>query len=289
MATKKATGKTRTGSRRKVTKKAATKKKTATTKKVAKSTAKRAPAKRATTRSSANAKTTTKKTASQPAARAKAPAAKAATTTKKTKAQAPAAARSKKTVRLTTKTRRDRRAAPPAAPDADGYVFINGRRVRMMSVKAELPPARKTPTKVAAPAEPQKNAETQKHIKTKLTKKQLDHFRALLIAKRAELVGDLSAMETQALQSTGGNPSHMPIHMADIGTDTYDQDLMLNLAEAERTRLRELDEALHRIQDGSYGVCQMTGKPIPKARLEAKPWAKYTIEAAREVEKGLAE
>ena len=48
--------------------------------------------------------------------------------------------------------------------------------------------------------------------------------------------------------------------------------------------LREIDEALQRIVDRTYGICQMTGKPIPKARLEAKPWAKYTIEAARQLE-----
>jgi RNA polymerase-binding transcription factor DksA len=91
-------------------------------------------------------------------------------------------------------------------------------------------------------------------------------------------------METEALRSGGGNLSHMPIHMADIGTDTYDQDFMLGLAATERDQLREIDAALQRIEDRSYGVCQMTGKPIPKARLDAKPWAKYTIEAARKLE-----
>jgi DnaK suppressor protein len=77
--------------------------------------------------------------------------------------------------------------------------------------------------------------------------------------------------------------------MADIGTDTYDQDFMLGLAESERRRLREIDWALARIADRTYGVCQMTGKQIPKARLNAKPWARYTIEAAREIERGLGE
>jgi RNA polymerase-binding transcription factor DksA len=64
---------------------------------------------------------------------------------------------------------------------------------------------------------------------------------------------------------------------------------MLSLAEAERRGLREIDEALQRIEERTYGICQMTGKPIPKARLKAKPWAKYTIEAAREIERGLRE
>lgn len=113
----------------------------------------------------------------------------------------------------------------------------------------------------------------------------LDEFRQILLAKRAELIGDLTTIEAGALRSDGGN-SGVPIHMADIGTDTFDQDFALGLAESERTRLKEIDEALQRIEDGTYGVCQMTGKPIPRARLLAKPWAKYTIEAARQVEGG---
>ena len=120
--------------------------------------------------------------------------------------------------------------------------------------------------------------------RTRLAAKELRHFRDLLLVKRAELVGDLSAMEKAALESRGGDVSNLPIHMADIGTDTYDQDFILGLAEAERQQLREIDEALQRIEDKTYGICQLTGKAIPKARLNAKPWAKYTIEAARMME-----
>ena len=123
-----------------------------------------------------------------------------------------------------------------------------------------------------------------KSIKTSLTRKQLNAFQKLLLEKRAELVGDLSAIEQEALRSGGDNSSHMPIHMADIGTDTYDQDFMLGMAENERKQLREINDALERIQNRTYGVCQMTGEPIPLSRLEAKPWAKYTIEAARQLE-----
>ena len=179
-------------------------------------------------------------------------------------------------------------AASAASADAQGYVFINGRRVRMISTKKKIDAPAKKPSKTASesvPVEPESMPiKPDKPIKTKLAPKTLDEYRNLLLIKRAELVGDLSAMEAEALQSGAGNLSNVPIHMADIGTDTYDQDFMLGLAEKERARLREIDEALHRIEDRTYGVCQMTGKPIPKARLLAKPWAKYTIEAAREVE-----
>ncbi len=185
---------------------------------------------------------------------------------------------------------RKSRAAPagPSAPDADGYVLINGRRVRMMSAVLAPPPTRRSKSRAGARDAPEGEAPDARTVKSKLTTKQLTTFRELLRAKRAELARDLTAMEKQALQSNS-NFSHMPIHMADIGTDTYDQDFMLGLAETERRGLREIDEALQRIHDGTFGICQLTGKPIPLARLNAKPWAKYTIEAARLIERGLGD
>jgi RNA polymerase-binding protein DksA len=122
--------------------------------------------------------------------------------------------------------------------------------------------------------------------KTKMSKQELLHYRTLLLVKRAELVGDIDGMADSALRGKDtSNLSTMPLHMADVGSDNYDQDLMLGLMESERKLLREIDEALNRIADGTFGVCQATGKPINKARLEAKPWAKYCIEAAREFER----
>jgi RNA polymerase-binding transcription factor DksA len=166
-------------------------------------------------------------------------------------------------------------------------VFINGRRVRMISTKGQPVIKRPRPsTTTTTAAEDAARVQAIRAIKTKLGKKELNAYRELLLLKRRQLVGDLSAMEDAALRSGGGNLSHMPIHMADIGTDTFDQDFTLSLAENERGQLREIDQALQRIAEGTYGVCQMTGKPIPKARLDAKPWAKYTIEAARIAEGG---
>ena len=180
---------------------------------------------------------------------------------------------------------RSRSSAKRPSPDANGYVIINGRRVRMMAVPANpVVVVAKRRTRVTATAVPA--PASTKTIKTKLGRKELNEYRTQLLIQRAELVGDLTAMEAQALRSGAGNPSHMPIHMADVGTDTFDQDFMLGMAETERRRLREIDAALKRIEDRTYGVCEMSGKPIPKARLSAKPWARYTIESAREVERG---
>ena len=121
-----------------------------------------------------------------------------------------------------------------------------------------------------------------------LNTKDLEHFRELLLAKRRELVGDMSAMEREALRSANGsNLSNLPLHMADQGTDNYEQEFTLGLVEKDRNLLREINRGLAKIQDGTYGICEGTGKPISKPRLEAQPWAKYSIEHARSLERGM--
>jgi DnaK suppressor protein len=129
-----------------------------------------------------------------------------------------------------------------------------------------------------------KFAKNQAGLKTR----DLAFFRDLLLAKRRELVGDVHSMEQEALQAGGGsNLSNLPLHMADMGTDNYEQEFTLGLVEKDRTLLREINVALAKIRDGSYGICEGTGKPISRARLEAQPWARYSIEFARQREKGM--
>jgi RNA polymerase-binding protein DksA len=272
---KKKTAKKRPAARKKVAKKAPRKKvaKKPAKKKVTKKKVTKKKVAKKVTKKKVTKKTVTKKTV------AKKPAAKKAPTAKKT-----AAGKKKKTGKKKVLGARSvAEAASAAQADAQGYVYVNGRRVRMITtsglgVVKKTRSSRKDTEAEAIPETPAKP------IKTKLTAKELRHYKELLLEKRGELIGDVAAMENAALQAHGGNLSNLPIHMADIGTDTYDQDFMLGLAEAERKQLREIDEALMRIRDKTYGVCQMTGKPIPKARLNAKPWAKYTIEAARMIE-----
>jgi DnaK suppressor protein len=116
--------------------------------------------------------------------------------------------------------------------------------------------------------------------------RELEHFRDLLLAKRRELIGDMSAMEREALRSTGNsNLSNLPIHMADMGTDNYEQEFTLGLVQKDRDLLREINAALAKIQNGTYGICEGTGKPINKERLEYQPWARYSIEYARMLER----
>ena len=105
---------------------------------------------------------------------------------------------------------------------------------------------------------------------------ELEHYRDLLLAKRRELVGDMSPMEREALRTSGGtNLSTLPIHMADMGTDNYEQEFTLGLVEKTATSSAR-STPLAKIQNGTYGICEGTGKPISKARLEAQPWARFS-------------
>ena len=127
----------------------------------------------------------------------------------------------------------------------------------------------------------------------KLTDAELLHFRNILMQKRREIVGSVNEIYGEAVNKSrldaSGDLSSMPIHMADLGTDNYEQEFALDLVDEEKKLLIEIDKALLRIQDKRYGICLSTGKKIRKARLEAKPWAKYCVEYARLIEQGLAE
>jgi DnaK suppressor protein len=119
------------------------------------------------------------------------------------------------------------------------------------------------------------------------------HFRELLLQKRREILKNVTEFEDEALRKSrldaSGDLSCMPIHMADLGTDNYEQEFSLGLMDSERKLLREIDNALGRIENKTYGICEATGKPISRARLEAQPWARYCVEYARLLEQGLAE
>lgn len=122
-----------------------------------------------------------------------------------------------------------------------------------------------------------------------LTAQDLDYFQGLLLNKRRELLRNVMDIEDGALkknrQDASGDLSMMPVHMADLGTDNYEQEFALDLMDSERKLLLEIDEALGRIQDKTYGVCLGTDAPISRARLKAQPWTRYCIEYARELEK----
>lgn len=138
-----------------------------------------------------------------------------------------------------------------------------------------------------------KKTSSRRTKKVGLTAADVEHFKQVLLKKRREIVGDVNEIEDEALKQqrldASGDLSSMPIHMADLGTDTYEQEFALGLIDSERKLLRKIDDALARIEKGVYGVCEGTSKPILKDRLEAKPWARYGVEYARIMENGLVE
>ncbi|RCS49235.1 TraR/DksA family transcriptional regulator [Bremerella cremea] len=116
--------------------------------------------------------------------------------------------------------------------------------------------------------------------KTEEAQPYLERLRVL----RARLVGDATHLADGALNRTGreaaGDLSKMPIHMADIGSDNYEQEFSLDLLAAEQATLAEVDSALARIESGEYGACVECGHRIKKSRLNAIPYTHYCIDCA---------
>jgi len=175
------------------------------------------------------------------------------------------------------------RKSVPAKPGAKVTVT----RPRIAPATEPRPAAPASPVPEAAEAQTANDflsdAELRK-CKSGLTKKDLEHYRELLLEKRGELLGDVESLQVD-VRNNGGNLSNLPLHMADVGTDNYQQEFTLGLVQSEQKLLRDIHEALARIENGTYGVCIVSGRPIGKPRLDVKPWAKYCMETVRERER----
>jgi RNA polymerase-binding transcription factor DksA len=121
-----------------------------------------------------------------------------------------------------------------------------------------------------------------------MKKVELKPYKEMLLKLRARLRGDVSAMADAALNKTrsesSGDLSSMPIHMADVGTDNFEQEFTLSLMENEETVLEQIETALERIEDGSYGVCLDCEGKILKARLNAIPHTPFCVKCASKLE-----
>ena len=136
-----------------------------------------------------------------------------------------------------------------------------------------------------------KNKKTIRCRKSKpLTAKEIEHYHQQLLTLRRELLGDMDQIRSKTLGNNAGSSgelSSMPVHMADVGTDNYEQEFTLDLIDSERKILSEIDLALSKVANGTYGICEIAGENIGKARLDAKPYARYCIDCATKIEKGL--
>jgi RNA polymerase-binding transcription factor DksA len=119
---------------------------------------------------------------------------------------------------------------------------------------------------------------------------ELGAIRDTLENLRSRLRGDLDQMTDEALRRDNaggtGNLSNVPLHMADLGTDNYDQEFTLGLIENEQGTLELINEALGRMERGTYGQCVECDEPISKPRLQAIPYARHCIACARKLESG---
>lgn len=111
--------------------------------------------------------------------------------------------------------------------------------------------------------------------------------KAKLLQLRDTLLDSMMGVSRDTLRSRaeGSEASAFGMHQADAGSDAYDRDFALSLLSQEQDALYEIEEALKRIEGGTYGVCEMSGKPIPHARLEAIPFARFTVECQTQIEK----
>lgn len=168
--------------------------------------------------------------------------------------------------------------APPVKP------ALPSKPAKLVSKPApalsRVPPQAETPPLQPVPSEP----EAVRPKKRVFRKAEMEQFRDLLLRKRARLSGDLTLMHTEALRATDDDVS--TDHMADYGSDRYEQDFTLGLIENEQEIVRHIDDALERIDTGEYGICQQCSSEIGLPRLQAIPYVRFCIDCQRASEVG---
>jgi RNA polymerase-binding transcription factor DksA len=202
------------------------------------------------------------KTKASPAKKAPAkPAAKKKAPTPAKKAPAPSSAKAPKASGKTpAKT-------PPPAPVRPGPRF---------PIKAPSRPSFTTPGPKRAPGEKPKP----------LGAKFLEKQRKNLLELRDHILDQMQGVAQDSLKSNDNAPSSaFGMHQADAGSDAYEKDFALSLLSQEQDALYEIEEALKRIEQGTYGVCEMSGDAIPVERLEAIPFARYTVQCQEQMER----
>lgn len=156
---------------------------------------------------------------------------------------------------------------------------------KRLTKKAKAPERAKPATTAAILGVPESTTKESKN-KKKLQvpdgiKPEWAKYYRILLSLREQLVDQMDGLAKESTEQISG----YSLHMADSGTDNFDRDFALSLLSSDQDAIYEIDEALKRIQKGTYGVCELTGKRIPKARLEAIPWTRFTVEAQAQLER----
>jgi RNA polymerase-binding transcription factor DksA len=190
---------------------------------------------------------------------------------KKKPAPAPQRKLAKAAARKPARTTKSSKAVKPSRPSASAIRSANGKASKAGGK------ANQTLTIIG------------NHLKPK--ERRLDPFtraqKEKLLQLRDAMVDSMAgvAQDTLRARAEGSEASAFGMHQADAGSDAYDRDFALSLLSQEQDALYEIDEALKRIDLGTYGKCEMSGKPILRARLEAIPFARFTVECQSQLEK----
>jgi len=126
-------------------------------------------------------------------------------------------------------------------------------------------------------------------VKNKMTKKEKEYFKKLIIKQKEEILEEIKRISEDTLRKSQkdatGDISGYTYHMADVATDTYDREFSLGLATDEHKIIYELNDALKRLEEDTYGICENCKNPIPKTRLKAIPYARFCIKCQQAKEK----
>lgn len=163
------------------------------------------------------------------------------------------------------------------------------RKASAKKAPAKKAAAKKALVKKAAPVKriqriPIESIETKEIKPRKIFKaRELARFKDLLLTLRERVSGEYTSLKGDNMAANQRDPS-----LSDQGTDTFDREMELNMMGSEQEVLFEIDAALRRIEKGTYGICELTEEVIPKPRLEALPYVRYTVQAQSELEHGRA-
>ncbi|HSI86636.1 MAG: TraR/DksA family transcriptional regulator [Candidatus Methylacidiphilales bacterium] len=154
---------------------------------------------------------------------------------------------------------------------------------------SKVPPGPKLPKPpVGKPVGPAALREQAKNVRSELDDiSPIDFFarqKARLLDMRDAMLDQMQGVAKDSLRAKGES-SAVGLHQADAGSDAYEHDFALTLLSQEQDALYEIEEALKRLEGGTYGICEMSGKEIPRTRLDANPFARFTIDCQKQLEK----
>jgi DnaK suppressor protein len=150
-------------------------------------------------------------------------------------------------------------------------------------------PAKKTVKKsVRKPSKPPVKKTAKKPV-LKLTRRELEHFKARLKTEKNRVLEEMDGLQQENLKTSisdaAGENSRYTFHLGDVASLSYGREFSMGLAERQQKYLEEIDEALERINEGTYGICKVTGELIPAERLEEVPVAKYSVKGKEILER----